>query len=101
MSTPTDIDTGGPAFALPGLPFYVDGVVPQSPYAGYGWAHDPQPGMSLLDWFAGQALAGWAAGRNNGGDFNEPSPSKAEFVARSCYQYADAMIEARKQKGTA
>lgn len=88
MSTPTDIDDGGPAFPWEDI---------------QDTTGEPRPSsdMKLRDWFAGQALAGWAAGRNNGGDFNEPSPSKAEFVARSCYEYADAMIEARKQKGTA
>lgn len=53
------------------------------------------PGMSLRDWFAGQALAGILAGGfadtiphddvNGGGD--------AAFFA---YQYADAMLAARK-----
>lgn len=88
MSTP--IDNGGPAFAAPGLPVYVDGI-PQSPYAGA-----PQVGMSLRDVFAAHALSGWAAGRNNGDAFNDPDDSKAAFVASSCYIYADAMIAARK-----
>lgn len=39
----------------------------------------------------GQALAGWAAGRNNGGDFNEPDSSKTKFVAASCHLYAEAI----------
>jgi hypothetical protein len=53
------------------------------------------PGMSLRDWFAGQALAGILAGRfadtiphddvNGGGD--------AAFYA---FQYADAMLSRRE-----
>ena len=46
------------------------------------------PGMSLRDWFAGQALAGWLA------DGNESSPVNA---AHEAYAFADAMLEARKK----
>lgn len=49
-------------------------------------------GMSLRDWFAGQALCGWAAGRNMDG-FCETSAH--EVVATACYKYADAMLKAR------
>lgn len=63
--------------------------------------NDTQDGnrvMSLLDYFAGQALNGWASGRNNGGDFNETHESKAEFVATSCHIYADAMLAERNRR---
>lgn len=43
--------------------------------------------MSLLDWFAGQALAGLMACPNTNG---EP-----EVFARDAYIYADAMLAAR------
>ncbi|RYG88630.1 MAG: hypothetical protein EON59_03785 [Alphaproteobacteria bacterium] len=63
-------------------------------------AYAAEPGMSLRDWFAGQALAGMTANaeiarviqavaRRHGVD-------EAEAMAMSCYGHADAMIEARK-----
>lgn len=94
MST-TKIDYGGPAFALPGIPFYRDGI-PQNPFDGYGLAEAPQPGMSLRDWFAGQAT-------------EEDIDAHQEYVKDTCgmnpkytreqakYRYADAMITARKE----
>lgn len=84
MSAP--IDNGGPAFPC------------EDHYNPRGEFH--QTGMTLLDWFAGQALTGILAGGfastiphddiNGGGD--------AAFFA---YQYADAMIAARKIGGAA
>lgn len=68
------IDDGGPAFTLQGI----EGVAP------------PCYGMSLRDYFAGQALQGiisvelLAAG------------SSASVFATGAYEMADAMIEARK-----
>lgn len=61
------IDDGGPAF--PAETFDVGG-------------------MSLRDWFAGQALAGICADPNAGGS------NKA--IAVTAYSLADAMLEARK-----
>ena len=65
MSTP--IDDGGPA-----VPFY-DGV-------------GGVPGMTLRDYFAGQALAGPCA---DGG--------RIDSVVKFCYEVADMMIAARKE----
>ena len=51
-----------------------------------------QPGMSLRDWFAGQALQGMMANPillSADGEFRETN-----FAM--CYQCADAMIAARK-----
>ena len=45
-------------------------------------------GMSLRDWFAGQALAGLAA-------IFHGTPSLADEAALRAYQTADAMIRAR------
>lgn len=52
-------------------------------------------GMSLRDWFAGQALAGLCAfsGRIKG----EYSPTP-KLHAQTAYEYADAMMAARKEK---
>ena len=51
------------------------------------------PGMSLRDYFAGQALAGWIANPE------EVSPNKCETIpemgARISYLYADAMLAER------
>lgn len=46
-------------------------------------------GISLRDWFAGQALAGFCAA--------DVMPSKPELVAIDAYELADAMLAAREQ----
>lgn len=70
---------GGPAFSFE---YTIDGE---------GVVH---PGMSLRDWFAGQALAGL---------MQTPLPVSGELsddrVARACYCYADAMLKAREERG--
>ena len=51
--------------------------------------HGHAPGMTLRDWFAGQALAGMMA--------SEAWPrGRPEDVAGIAYVQADAMLEARK-----
>ena len=52
-------------------------------------------GMSLRDWFAGQALAGCLAGLTDlsYGDINHPG------VAAACYKLADAMLAEREKEG--
>lgn len=47
-------------------------------------------GMSLRDWFAGQAMAGWLA------SYGPDDAVKPKGVAELAYQVADAMLEARK-----
>ena len=76
----SEIDDGGPAF--PGLIPGAMGTVIRS-----------QEGMSLRDWFAGQALAGMHA--RDSYDDGQASPKQR---ARLAYIDADAMIEARKVK---
>ena len=73
----SDKNDGGPAYP-----------VASDIYNGSGLT-----GMSLRDWFAGQALMGWAAGRNRPMDHEACEPAS---VARSCYAYADAMLRARE-----
>jgi hypothetical protein len=46
-------------------------------------------GMTLRDWFAGQALAGIC---NHGGW------GQMKEAAENCYEFADAMLEAREEQ---
>jgi hypothetical protein len=71
--TKTTIDTGGPAFPLQSI----------GPDFAPGYS-----GMTLRDWFAGQALAGIAA---------TGSSSSYEQDADEAYRYADAMLVSRNQ----
>ena len=77
------IDNGGPAFPRPGL------YEPDSEFlADAGWQ-----GMSLRDWFAGQALAGLI----NTADFDRyEGNSLISNLASIAYGTADAMLEARR-----
>ena len=74
------IDDGGSAFPVPPPIAETDGVSMQ-------WSR-AEPGMSLRDWFAGQALAGTMA--------SPDCPSAIQPIAESAYKIADAMIAARK-----
>lgn len=47
-------------------------------------------GMTLRDWFAGQALAGEMTGYND-----TDAALYADAIAARCYEIADAMIAAR------
>jgi hypothetical protein len=66
----TTIDDGGPAF----------------PRHGY----NSNDGMTLRDWFAGQALAGLASYVTKGATFDD--------IAKDAYAIADAMLRAREVK---
>ncbi len=82
-------DDGGPAFPVPLAAVTADNgdfVCWDATDRGLG-------GMTLLDWFAGQALGGLIAGPNV---YAGPIRS-AEDVADLAYAYADAMLAARKQ----
>lgn len=51
-------------------------------------------GMTLRDWFAGQAMQGlWSAFNR---DWHNPNNYQIDVVARNAYLVADAMLEARK-----
>lgn len=71
---------GGPAF-----PIAQPNVPPDQWYIG----PLPTPGMSLRDYFAGQALAGICGDGIPGGHH------RPEETARDAYAYADAMLVAR------
>lgn len=70
------ISDGGPAFPVPMVPWQ-DGFV-----------NVECTGMTLRDWFAGQALEGQAH------RFDHPHNHR-ELLAKDCYEIADAMIRAR------
>lgn len=82
-------EDGGPAF--PG--FLVEG-------SGGEYSQVPYSGMSLRDYFAGQALAQMAHRWGDGYDESalerqHRELSDAKEVARMAYLYADAMLAAR------
>lgn len=55
------------------------------------FAEAEHPGMSLRDWFAGQALAGMLASETDGSTYRE------DHAAERAYRMADAMLTARKE----
>lgn len=73
---------GGPAFPRPLAGSDASGTV------DFG-----AEGMSLRDWFAGQALAGIC------GDGIPGSHHQPERTASEAYAYADAMLSARQKQG--
>lgn len=80
-----EINDGGPAFPL-SKDAALDPVTDMS-------GADISSGMSLRDWFAGQAMAGWLACYAPG------DAVKAPGVARFAYEIADAMLAARTKGG--
>jgi hypothetical protein len=79
MSTP--INDGGPAFPRPATKGSSGSIIRES-----------QNGMTLRDWFAGQALAGFcAAPRDRRNNDNK-------VMATGAYTAADAMLAAREGK---
>lgn len=79
-------DDGGPA--------YPARAVPLTDFGG----NDVTSGMSLRDYFAGQALAGIISSpsiiKRNGGEVRGESN-----IAATAYDFADAMLAARKGEG--
>ena len=57
----------------------------------HGYADQGACGMSLRDWFAGQALAGLLAGQ-----YRESGHHNLLGVPREAYSIADAMLAARE-----
>ena len=62
--------------------------------------HGGYYGMSLRDWFAGQAMAGMLAYSQNDRSGNWANNASEIAVARGAYEYADAMLAAREQTTT-
>lgn len=93
----TEINDGGPAYPCASYPKSAEQVREIAAAAGVGlmtaknWASQ-HTGMSLRDWFAGQALAGMSAGH----DSNGPWAWTPDVAAASAYAVADAMLAARE-----
>lgn len=83
---------GGPAFPRP-LPNV------EAPPAEAAAIIERHAGMSLRDWFTGQALSGWLS-TWAGCSAAFPHGENAVRIARDCYDMADAML-AERQKGGA
>lgn len=80
MSAPQD---GGPAFPVPGCTEHIDHTSIQ---------HEPYPGMTLRDWFAGQAIAGICAHPDTWGcDITE--------IPAMAYKVADSALAASSKEG--
>jgi hypothetical protein len=54
------------------------------------------PGMSLRDWFAGQALAGWLASYGDTHEHPATVSGGADRIADLSYQLADALLQSRE-----
>jgi len=74
-------DDGGSAY--PSDAFINTSVIGRKPYSG----------MSLRDYFAGQAMAGFSSSTHQN---TKPNLPRWELMAEDAYKMADAMIEARK-----
>lgn len=87
------MDNGGPAF-------------PETRYGGHSNRHpvDQEPGMTLRDWFAGQALASGKA-RETLPDYDldalfgrlRTGIRREEILAAEAYRIADAMLAERSK----
>lgn len=69
---------GGPAFPMPANYTGEDGPA--------NYDHEPEHGMSLRDWFAGQAMAGLL----HKGGYN-----RWDYLAEDAFNIADEMLKAR------
>ena len=92
---------GGPAFpATIDVPFYVthgDGAISE------GTTSSDLPGMSLRDWFAGQALVGFLSNPDAAASIQETAKGEggqpADLAAVMAYFQADAMLAEREKGG--
>ncbi len=75
-------ETGGPAFPIP--------VVSQNQATGETSIWQTEGGMTLRDYFAGQALIGMVSRAYR-------ADGESGIVAASCYKFADAMLAERSK----
>ena len=90
-------DNGGNAFPMPGY-YQSDPNNRLEPSERMGYSNDPHYGMTLRDWFEGQALIGLLGNPSDLADEhgNVVGPEKVKSLAAEiAYQYADAMIQER------
>lgn len=79
-----DINTGGHAFPISRGHFAPDGKMMSA---------DWTPGMTLRQYYAGQALAGFTANTGNVAHvFRSGDEANSEVLARLSVRYADALI---------
>ena len=70
----------------------VDQDMPAFPNTGNSvWSMPPSPGMTLRDWFAGQALSGLLASEAG------VAPYPYDWAAERSFILADAMLAARSK----
>lgn len=86
-------ESGGPAFPRPVSVDPTHGTLPD----GDDVIRE-QEGMSLRDWFAGQALAGLLASTHNGRRKDESAERYMRIMAIGAYDFADAMIRERSPR---
>ena len=87
------MNDGGPAFPKPTSErHFPDGEVDIN---SYDFA---ERGMSLRDWFAGQALNGWLASFPPGNKVYTGDRDCGEAVAELAYYFADAMLTEREKE---
>ena len=60
-------------------------------------AYVAEPGMSLRDWFAGQALTGMLLASYRHDSLRRVPKGDLESVSQDAYDIADAMLEARSK----
>ena len=90
---------GGPAFPMPIASYNATGQPNQDSVAYAAEVYPGGQGMSLRDWFAGQALAGLLA---QGARRAETCrPAEREWYASTSYFIADAMLAQREKEATA
>ena len=84
------VDDGGSAF-----PTRSNGFVGTGQYGEAVAQYSYTPGMTLRDYFAGQALTGLCA--NDGIEFDEEAEKLHPIYAKHAYKMADAMLAERSK----
>lgn len=91
------INDGGPAFPRTGYWPDTSTAGGEDMHACIASITEAEKGMSLRDWFAGQALVGFQAFVVGGWSGRMPA-EMAEHIAANCYAVADAMIAHRERR---
>ncbi len=93
-----NIDPNAPAFPVQGVPEYSPEGMPLNPWAN-GWAHNPQPGMSIRATMAMHLATGILAGGM--ADGSSLTSSSYQPVAKSAVAMADALLDELNSQATA